>query len=73
MPGRYWWALEWTGTWFCLETMPRNMSYSGNTAPRPADAELCEVSCCEGKLLTSFLLAVNLPLCLFVSLRGPQE
>jgi len=43
--------------------MPRNRSYSGDTALGPADAKLHKVSTGEGKLLTSFLLAVSLPFC----------
>lgn len=44
----------------------------GNAALGPADAELHKISCGKGKLLTSFLLAVKLPFCLLVPLRGPK-
>lgn len=66
----HWYGLGLGSAW---KPCPGAWVTQSNPALRPADAELCEASCGEGKLLTSFLLALNLPFCLFVSLRGPKE
>lgn len=68
LPGKWWRALLWARTWFCLEITLRTITYSRQYSTRACRCRIA-VSCGEGKLLM-FLLAVSLPFSFLVPFLG---